>query len=139
MSKIDINSPTASIPQGTDINGVRMGRIYGDTAEMMRLHNAYRPTNGDKYDLDRIRRKRGEYEYRQLQSALYNQRSIYAKELGISILELENKISETPEIMETLFQRAFDSLPRTCKTIIGSLPIKKINQDKPENKELINE
>ena len=141
MSQIDINNPTANIPQstGTDMNGVRMGRIYGDAAEMMRLHNAYRPTSGDKYDLNRIRRKRGEYEYRQLQTALYNQRSVYAKELGLSILELENKISETPEIMETLFQRALDSLPRTCKTIIGSLPTRKINEDKLENKEVVSE
>ena len=105
----------------TDINGVRMGRIYGDAAEMLRLHNAYSPSLGDKYGIDRIRRKRGEYELRQLQSAIVKQRSMYAEEQGIGILELENRISENPEIMETLFHRALASLPNTCKTVIGGV------------------
>ena len=103
-----------------DINGVRMGRIYGDVSEMLRLHNAYNPSLGDKYNLDRTKRKRGEYELRQLQNAIVKQRAAYAKELGLSILEFETKVSEQPEIMETLFQRALASLPNTCKTIIGN-------------------
>jgi hypothetical protein len=133
MNPIDIQNPTASIPGNNpnDINGVRMSRIYGDFAEMLRLHNAYRPSMGDKYNLSRIRRKRGEYELRQLQTAIQNERFIYSKELGISILDLENRISESPEIMELIFHRAIDRMPKQCKTIIGNIQSIKPNREVP--------
>lgn len=141
MNEIDINNPTASIPgnKGTDINGVRMGRIYGDASEMLRLHNAYQPSLGDKYNLDRIRRKRGEYELRQLQNSIMKQRALYAKQEGISVLEVENRISENPEIMETIFHQALTSLPRTCRTVIGDIRMAKPTEEHQEKEELVNE
>jgi len=121
---IDINNPTATIraqqENTDDPNGVRVSRIYGEVAEMLRLQNAYRPNSNGKYDLNKIMRKRADYELRQLQNALLKQRKIYAEENNINILQLENIISETPEVLETLFQRALDSLPNQCKTIIGN-------------------
>jgi hypothetical protein len=56
---------------------------------------------------------------------------IYTKELGISILDLENRISETPEIMELLFQRAIDRMPKSMKTIIGNMQATKPSQETP--------
>lgn len=133
MNEIEINNPPVAIPANTgkDMAGVRVGRIYGSDAEMLRLQNAYRPNIGGKYDLNRLRRKRGEYELRQLQTALQNERIIYTKELGISILDLENRISETPEIMELLFQRAIDRMPNSMKTIIGNMQVTKPSQETP--------
>jgi hypothetical protein len=133
MNEIEINNRPLAIPANTgkDMAGVRVGRIYGSDAEMLRLQNAYRPNIGGKYDLNRLRRKRGEYELRQLQTALQNERTIYTKELGISILDLENRISETPEIMELLFQRAIDRMPKSMKTIIGNMQTTKPSQETP--------
>lgn len=133
MNEINIDNPIPAIPAntGNDIAGVRMGRIYGFDAEMLRLQNAYRPNIGGRYDLNRIRRKRGEYELRQLQTAIQNERLIYTKELGISILDLENKISESPEIMELIFQRAINRMPKSMKTIIGNMQLTKPTEELP--------
>ena len=141
MNEIDIQNPTASIPtnSGKDINGVRMGRIYGDASEMLRLHNAYQPSLGDKYSIDKLKRKRGEYELRQLQGAIMKQRSLYAAREGISILDVENRISENPEIMETIFQDAVASLPKTCRTLIGDIKIAKTAESTQEKENLDNE
>jgi hypothetical protein len=120
MEPIDIENPTVSLQQpGTDATGQRMGRIYGDAAEMLRLHNAYRPNPGGKYDLNRIRRKRAEYEFRQLEIAIQRQQKNYCDENSLTALEFQNLLGEKPELMETIYERAFDSLPRQCKTILG--------------------
>ena len=120
MIPIDIDNLSASIQQpNQDPAGQRVGRIYGDQAEMLRLHNAYRPNVGGKYDLNRIRRKRGEYEFRQLQTAMQREQQKYCDENSLSALEFQNKLSETPEILETIYERAFNSLPRQCRTILG--------------------
>jgi len=126
---IDFNSPTAEIRQQqentNDAAGVRMGRIYGDSAEMLRLHNAYRPNQGGKYDLPKIMRKRADYELRQLQNSLMRERLAYAEQHSLSIPELEVKLSESPEILEDMFQRALEKLPKQCKTIIGNTQLVK--------------
>jgi len=120
MNPIDIENPTAGINEpATDPMGQRMGRIYGDAAQMLRLQNAYRPNVGGKYDLNRIRRKRGEYEFRQLQIAMQREQKKYCEEESLSFLEFQTRFSESPEIMETIYERAFNSLPKQCKTIIG--------------------
>lgn len=120
MQPIDPNNPTISLQQpATDPTGQRMGRIYGDAAEMLRIQNAYRPNAGGKYDLNRIRRKRAEYEFRQLEIAMQRQQKSYCDENSLTALEFQNLLGEKPEVMETIYQRAFDSLPRQCKTILG--------------------
>lgn len=121
MKPIDIDNPSASLQQSAvDPSGQRMGRIYGDTAEMLRIHNAYRPNVGGKYDLNRIRRKRGEYEFRQLQAAMQREQQKYCEENSLSALDFQNKFGETPEILETIYERAFNSLPKQCRTILGA-------------------
>lgn len=120
MQPIDPQNPTISLQQpATDPTGQRMGRIYGDAAEMLRIHNAYRPNPGGKYDLNRIRRKRAEYEFRQLEIAMQRQQKAYCDENSLTALEFQNLLGEKPEIMETIYERAFASLPRQCKTILG--------------------
>jgi hypothetical protein len=120
MNPIDINNPTEIIQQQThDPAGQRMGRIYGDTAEMLRMHNAYKPNIGGKYDLNRIRRKRGEYEFRQLQTAMQREQQKYCDENSLSILDFQVKFGEEPEILEQIYERAFNSLPKQCRTILG--------------------
>lgn len=113
------NSGTNTNEQPTDVGGQRMGRIYGDTAEMLRLHNAYRPNVGGKYDLNRIRRKRAEYEFRQLQTAMQREQQKYCDENSLSVLDFQAKYAEQPEILEHIYERAFNSLPKQCRTIIG--------------------
>ena len=134
---IDFNNPTAEIRQEqqntNDPADVRMGRIYGDSAEMLRLHNAYRPNEGGKYDLPKIMRKRADYELRQLQNSLMRERIAYAEKHSLSIPELEVRISESPEIIEQIFQTALDKLPKQCKTIIGNTQLVK------PKKETVNE
>ena len=97
-----------------------MSRIYGSVAENLRLQNAYRPNTAGKYDLPKVLRKRADYELKQLQNALMRERFTYAAENKLTIPELEVKLAESPEILELLFQRALDKLPKQCKTIIGN-------------------
>jgi hypothetical protein len=127
QDSIDMENPTAQIRQQqeqvTDAAGMRMNRIYGTAAEHLRLQNAYRPNVGGKYDLPKVMRKRADYELRQLQNALANERLLYAAENAISIPELEVRLAESPEILETLFQRALGKLPKQCKTIIGNVQL----------------
>jgi hypothetical protein len=129
---IDFNNPTADIKatnNGKDPAGVRTGRIYGFDAEMLRLQNAYRPNPLGKYDINKVLRKRADYELKQLQNAFVNERIAYAKENSLSIPELEVKLMETPEILETIFQRAMEKLPKHAKTIVANV---KLHQPKQE-------
>jgi hypothetical protein len=120
MNPIDVDSPTADLRQPSyDPAGQRTGRIYGDAAEMLRLQNAYRPNIGGKYDLNRIRRKRGEYELKQLQIAMQKAQKSYCEEQSLSFLEYQARLSDQPEILEQIYERAFNSLPRQCRTILG--------------------
>ena len=121
MNPIDVNNPSADLnPPTQDPTGQRMGRIYGDAAEMLRLRNAYQPNVGGKYDLNRIRRKRGEYEFRQLQTAMQKEQKKYCEENSLSALDFQAKFSEQPEILEHIYERALMSLPKQCRTIIGA-------------------
>jgi hypothetical protein len=121
MKSIDIETPSIEMNDSTlDASGQRVGRIYGDTAEMLRLHNAYRPNVGGKYDLNKIRRKRGEYEYRQLQTAMQREHEKYCKENSLTALEYQAHFEEKPEVLETIYERALNSLPKQCKTILTS-------------------
>jgi hypothetical protein len=121
MNPIDINNPTAELEQATqDPANQRSGPIYGDAAQSLRLQNAYRPNPSGKYDLHRIRRKRAEYEFRQLQIAMQREQQKYCEEQALSAPEFQVKLSETPEILEEIYERAFNSLPRQCRTILGA-------------------
>ena len=121
MNPIDVNNPTAGLQQPAhDPAGQRMGRIYGDAAETLRLHNAYRPNVGGKYDLNRLRRKRGEYELRQLQTAMQREQQKYCEENSLSVLDFQAKYAEEPQILEHIYERAFNSLPKQCRTILGA-------------------
>jgi hypothetical protein len=121
MEPIDIDNPTAAIqPQHEDVAGQRMTRIYGDHANMLRLQNAYRPNVGGKYNIDRIYRKRAEYELRQLQNAMFKERTLYCKENNITFMDFQNQVTEDPTIMENLYARAILKIPKTCRTILGN-------------------
>lgn len=121
MKPINIeNSPPETNDPNLDASGQRMGRIYGDQAEMLRMHNAYRPANGDRYDLNRIRRKRGEYEFRQLQTAMQREHKKYCEEESLTALEYQARFDENPDILEKIYERALNSLPKQCKTILTS-------------------
>lgn len=121
MEPIDFENPTAAIqPKTEDPTGQRMTRIYGDHANLLRMHNAYRPDPGGKYNIDRLYRKRAEYELRQLQNAMFKERTLYCQENGISFMDFQAKVSEDPTIMESLYARAVAKIPRSCKTILGN-------------------
>ena len=120
MNPIDVNNSTPGIQeQMHEPARQRTGPIYGAEAEMLRMHNAYRPNVGGKYDLNRIRRKRAEYEYRQLQIAMQREQQRYCDENSLSILDFQVKFGEQPEILEQIYERAFNSLPKQCRTILG--------------------
>lgn len=133
QNPIDINNSTQSIrheqQNPNDAGGVRFHRIYGEAAEMLRLHNAYRPNKGGKYDLNKVMRKRADYELRQLQNAFTRARQEYAKENNMTILEYETKLAEQPELVELVFQKALASLPKQLKTIIGNAPVGTLNNE----------
>jgi hypothetical protein len=120
MEPIDSNNPSISLEQPLVApTNQQKGPIYGQEAEMRRMYNAYNPNPGGKYDLNRIRRKRAEYEFRQLEIAMQRQQKNYCDENSLTALEFQNLLGEKPELMETIYERAFDSLPRQCKTILG--------------------
>lgn len=121
MEPIDFDNPTNVIDTAAeDPNRQRTRRIYGDEANMLRMHNAYRPNPGGKYNIDRLYRKRAEYELRQLQNAIFKERALYCEEKGISFMDFQSQAAEDPSIMETLYSRAIVKIPRTCKTILGN-------------------
>jgi len=121
MEPIDFDNPITAIQPATDsLDAPRTRRIYGDEANMLRMHNAYRPNPGGKYNIDRLYRKRAEYELRQLQNAIFKERTLYCEENGISFMDFQSQAAEDPSVMETLYARAIVKIPRTCKTILGN-------------------
>jgi hypothetical protein len=66
-----------------------------------------------------ILRKKAEYELKLFERAIIKQREIAAKELGISIFEIEKRFLEDFELTESIYKKAVASLPKSCRLTLS--------------------